>query len=156
MDLFGMLDLNGFIALEYLDIAGNYITYLDLSDCDSLIYLNAFNNILESLVVPTAVIIDASFNRLIEVDVNNADNLEELYLDSNGLTSINLFNNINLIKLDISNNNLLNLDLSANPNITNLRSEHNYLDVQAGSSLRLQIEAIEGRTGHWYVMSRRK
>ena len=120
--LLGFLDLSGFAALEYLDIAGNFIHELDLSGCYALIYLNCFNNSLQSLTVPRAEIVTVSSNRLTSLDVSGAANLRELYAGQNLLTELDLSNNTALTNLNIGDNNLLILDLAANTALRFLRA----------------------------------
>jgi|GEM_PF-3018073 len=146
-ELSGKLDLSGFTALEYLNIAGNFIDEINLTDCDSLIELNCFNNLLKSLTAPSAEIINCGFNQLTGLNVNFAANLKELYCGGNALTALNLSNNTALIEFDCGDNNLSELDLSANTALTTLRCERNCLDIQECSTLWAQIQTIGNRFG---------
>ena len=102
---------------------------------------------LETLTVPRAEVINVNFNRLTSLDISSAVNLTELYCSVNALTVLDISQNINLTRLDCSSNRLRNLDLSANPALIVLRCNDNYLDVNAGSALWTQIQAIATRQG---------
>ena len=144
----GVLDLSGFSALEYLDTSDNkYISEIDLTGCNSLIYLNCFNNYLKRLIVPSAEIVNCGLNQLNSLDVGGAVNLKELSCGLNELREIDLSMNTELTRLDCSENSLSALDLSGNTALSVLRCGYNYLDIQADLALRSQITAIEGRAG---------
>ena len=142
-ELSGILNLSGFSGLEHVNVAGNFISGINMTGCSSLIDVNCSMNSLESLTVPSAETVNCAFNQLESLDVSGAVNLTELYCGMNGLTALDLSHNTALTKLDASQNNLPELDLSANTSIAVLRCEGNYLDIQEDSSLWIQIQTLK-------------
>ncbi|PKP29023.1 MAG: hypothetical protein CVU01_02085, partial [Bacteroidetes bacterium HGW-Bacteroidetes-18] len=82
--------------------------------------------------------LSAGFNNINSIDLTQNTLLEELWINDNGCSFINVSNNTNLKKLGAYVNNLTALDLSNNPLLTQLYLAYNpqlkYLDVRNGNN----------------------
>ncbi|WP_271423665.1 T9SS type A sorting domain-containing protein [Aequorivita sinensis] len=117
--------IEGFDALENLDVSFNFMPSLDLSG----------NSNLKNLVF------DRSFN-LSTIDITSNLNLETIKSNYSLLTELNLSNNINLLELDLgesapsTTNGIENLDLSHNTMLHKLHLENlellRVLDIRSG------------------------
>lgn len=92
----GHLSLEGFPALERLNVAHNSITSLDVSACPKLEYLNCFDNKLDALDVthnPELKILRCRRNRITALNVSACPVLENLSCASRHLISLCLSKN---------------------------------------------------------------
>lgn len=115
------IDVSNMPKLQYLDIKGNEISYIDLSKNEQLYVLKAANNNLASL------------------DVTNNPLLEELLVQGNEITSIDLSKNPQLLSLNVGDNKLTALDVTANKNLASLYFDNNdihSIDLSANSELK--------------------
>ncbi|HCE55768.1 MAG TPA: hypothetical protein DER05_12530 [Lutibacter sp.] len=82
--------------------------------------------------------LSAGFNNINRIDLTQNTLLEELWINDNGCSFINVSNNPNLKKLGAYVNNLTALDLSNNPLLTQLYLAYNpqlkYLDIRNGNN----------------------
>ena len=85
-EITSLVGIEYFNALEVLDVSGNLLTVLDVTDNEDLRYLNASNN------------------RLNSIDVLGLVHLEELHAQYNELIILDISNNINLIELVVHHN----------------------------------------------------
>jgi len=111
-DLTGVED---FLDLKDLNLNGNNISSLDVSNNINLLKLNADNNEINSLDIKSS----SSLNylsvikgKLQSLDISNNILLEELILSDNSLTAIDLSKNLLLKKLNLNSNKLKSIDLS--------------------------------------------
>src|SRR5690606_31299367 len=121
--------IEGFDALENLDVSFNFMPSLDLSG----------NSNLKNLVF------DRSFN-LSTIDITSNLNLETIKSNYSLLTELNLSNNINLLELDLgesapsTTNGIENLDLSHNTMLHKLHLEN--LELLTEVDLRSGFNSI--------------
>ena len=130
-DLTGIED---FTSLETLIVSNNQLTRLDLSQNTNLIFLDASNNPLTTLILASDDIAKSSDSKtsqqaifapnnnilnidihdtdLVEIDLSNAPNLESFYAQGSKLTSLDVSNNGNLTVLNITNNPLTCVQVS--------------------------------------------
>lgn len=117
-----IIDLSGiedFLALELLDITGNGISLLNMT-----------NNLnLRELYAET--------NPIVYLDLSNNTSLEILRIGYMQLTQLDVSNNLALTTLSCNNNQLCSLDVSINTNISSLNCANNnltYLNVNNGTN----------------------
>ena len=89
-------------ALTYLNVGGNQLTTLDVSNNTALTDLWVDNN------------------RLTTLDVSNNTKLTRLYAENNELTTLDVSKNTKLTNLRVDNNKLTTLDVSKNTKLTEL------------------------------------
>ena len=89
-------------GLTTLDLYGNKLTNIDLSQNTLLTNLSLYSN------------------QLASIDLSQNTSLTDLDLSANQLTSIDLSQNTALTELDLSENKLTNIDLSQNTSLTGL------------------------------------
>jgi Leucine-rich repeat (LRR) protein len=113
----GIDSLNGiedFKALQILNISGNQIESIDLSNNVDLIELNASNNSLINLDLSNnsgIEILDVSSNELSELYISNLSNLTSLACHTNQLVDLDMSMNNALAFLDCSSNQLFTLNI---------------------------------------------
>jgi hypothetical protein len=98
-----------FTGLEILNVEGNYIEVIDLSNNGNL---RTFN---------------IDFNVLIELDVSHLKKLEILEARTNNLTRLDLSENLNLAKVYVSDNQLIELLLPNSDKLKVINALCNYL-----------------------------
>ncbi|WP_109435853.1 immunoglobulin-like domain-containing protein [Aquimarina sp. AU119] len=119
LDISDVTGIEGFAALESLNVDYNDLNSLDLSGNTSL------------------RILDAAENDLISLDLSGYTALEEVQLRSNSLTSLLVDNNPNLKKLKAGKNGLTSLDVSSCVQLEELAVHQNLLeslDVRNGNN----------------------
>ena len=132
-------DLTGieyFYALEELNVDGNELTTLDLSENTSLKVVSCMDNELTSLTLGSGV------------------RLQELYCNGNQLTALDLSYKAALVTLDCSDNQLISLDVSHNPDLHTLICYGNSISKISITNCGLLIELIkehpfEEKNGVW-------
>ncbi len=112
------------LALEFLIIAENPISAIDIS-----------NN-------PNLIGFAADFTNLTALNTSNNPNLIFLYLWDCNISSLDLSNNISLIELDVDENNLTQLDLGNHPNLQILYCAENpnlsFINIKNGNTAGLE------------------
>jgi Leucine-rich repeat (LRR) protein len=144
--------------LTSLDIAGNLLIQLNISQNLKLIYLNAWSNDLTSINVSNNIVLEylnisrneltsldlsqntrlkhlyASFNYLSTLAISNNSILETVYCEVNLLTSLDVSNQPHLKNLSCDRNDLINLDVSNNDSLLALSCSRNSIaDIEFGS-----------------------
>lgn len=118
------IDLTSNIALKTLDVYRNKINEIDLSKNTQLESLNATSNNLNKIDVsnnPNLVRLTLDFNSIDEIDLSNLKLLTYLVLDGNHqLSDIDLSNNLALEDLFLNSITLTSLDVSKNVQLKNL------------------------------------
>ena len=132
-------------ALTYLNVGGNQLTTLDVSNNTALTDLWVDNNRLTTLDVSnntklTDLDIGGNFgsNRLTTLDVSKNTALTLLDVSKNRLTTLDVSNNTALTYLGASGNQLTTLDVSKNTALTYLNAHNNQLttlDVSSNTAL---------------------
>lgn len=131
IDVLGIQDLTGiqdFAALTELDVWGNLLTTINVSQNTNLEFLYIGDNPLITLDISNNInLIEvwADFTSLTSLNTSNNPNLTSISLWDCNITSLDLSNNTQLQGLDVDGNNLTALDLSNNPNLQVLYCEGN-------------------------------
>jgi hypothetical protein len=113
-DLTGIED---FTSLTYLEVSGNPLGNIDISNNIYLTHLFCRDNDLSEIDLSQSIYlyeVNLRLNNLTSLDVSNNLNLGFLAFDENQLTTIDLSNNINLGALGAQSNLLSSLDVSNN------------------------------------------
>ncbi len=122
----GIADAEGiayFTNLTSLNLHGNELTEIDLSNNTKLLNLTLKENNLTNL------------------DLSNNTELRIAYLDNNDLTNVNVFNATKLFLLSLSRNNLTNIDVSNNINLKTLtlQYDNNLTDIDVSNNINLEV-----------------
>ena len=135
------------VNLFFLDVRGNELSNVDLSNNTKLNCLYIAHNQLTSLDLSNhneLRYLEVSNNQLTNLDLRNNTNLNRLYIAYNQLTNLDLRNNTGLRYLEVNNNQLTNLDLSNNTILTHLNVKGNGLSgLNLTSNTALQVLVIE-------------
>lgn len=120
--------------LEILSLNSNSLEWIRLPENASIISLNISHNMLRRLNIPCKVQkIDASFNKLIEINVAHKTNMNSLELQLNKLENLNFINGMqNLHHLDVTQNSIINFNstvFSETGNIKHLYLENTKLQI---------------------------
>jgi len=87
--------------------------------------------------------LDLYGNSITSIEVSSLINLEYLYLGNNSITGIDVSNNVALLYFDIYDNLITELDVSQNPNIIGLsffdNTELTYLNLKNGNSSNISL-----------------
>ncbi len=117
--------LQFFKNLEYLDINGNEVQSMDLSNLTKLETLdlggNNFSQVNLSFLA-NLKLLNISGNELSTIDLSNNILLEELQISANNFVSLNISNLPNLVELDpLPNEELKNLTISNNEKLNEIK-----------------------------------
>uniref|UniRef100_A0A182NJM2 Leucine rich immune protein (Coil-less) n=1 Tax=Anopheles dirus TaxID=7168 RepID=A0A182NJM2_9DIPT len=131
-------------SLEYLNVARNALTHIDISMIPSLKHANVSFNQLRKLTIPSEIeILDASHNHILTVPNGTNTYLTKLNLSFNGITGTAWLHQFPLLKeLDLSYNELEAItfrDLRTIHNIEKLLLSNNRLMVL---NLREPIQSL--------------
>ena len=126
-DLTGIED---FIVIQDLNAHGNQLTYINLGQNTSLVYLDLESNSITSLDLSSNISVETikcRDNNLTTINISNNSQLVYLDCDNNQITNLSTINNLNLEELYCSNNQITHLDLSSNNSLTELNAAFNLL-----------------------------
>lgn len=157
--LAGELDVSGFSDLQNLDVSGNMITSIDLSQCISLMDIDCSHNKLTELILPDSQILsilNCSWNEIFTLDISKCENIQKLYCNNNKLSSLDLSANLVLTELYCGYNNLEIIDLSSNTLLDTVSCEYNKFDIQEDSLMYKAMKSIEGKKNSWVVFEPQK
>jgi len=135
-----VLSLDSMSGLTYIDIDGNGIRELDITDCTVLEYVMAQNNNIKEISFTSSSLtgIDFDSNALTKIDISGQTNLESVYCSFCNLESIDLTNCSSIKYLDLQHNRLTELDTSDCTALLGIYCNNNYLtsiDFTANTSL---------------------
>ena len=136
------LDLSENTNLKVLECQGNMISDLQLGG--ELEFLNCSNNNLESMILastPFLRILLCRGNQLTYLETSSLISLEGLDASFNNLSSIFLDNNVSLINLDLSDNDLDTLNITENEDLKYFDCSNNLIPSLDLSQNSLLIEA---------------
>lgn len=121
------INISGASSIKELKISNNKVTSLDLSNNLDLEELFCENNNLSQLKVWSSKIkkLNCSDNKLTTLDIPNS--LEELYVNNNNLSVLDLSSFSNLVALECTDNSLRNLSIGANNLLEKLDFTNNYI-----------------------------
>ncbi|MCX7549415.1 immunoglobulin domain-containing protein [Xanthomarina sp. F2636L] len=120
------IDVSQNTALEYLYLANNQLTGLDISNNSNLIRLVANDNAITTLDVTQNVALERlqiENNQISTIDVTNNTALILLYLENNLLTSVDVSQNTSLLNLAVGFNPITSLDITMLPQLPILTTE---------------------------------
>ncbi|MGY6649048.1 collagen-binding domain-containing protein [Wenyingzhuangia sp. IMCC45574] len=143
-------DMSGielFTSLEELHMAGNLVTTVDLSSNTLLRVLDVSGNQLTSLDVSNQVILEelyAGGNLITTIDLSSNTLLKTLSLKGNKLTSLDLTPNEALVYVEVQGNELEDLILGYKMSLTHLYAGTNKLtSLDIRSALNLSVLSLE-------------
>jgi Leucine-rich repeat (LRR) protein len=157
-------DFSKYSSLRYLNLAGNNIAELDLSNTGNIQQLFLGENELTSATFGKNTAMWSLFlndNQLTSVDISKLTNLTQIDFDDNELTSIDFSKNKKLTAVLLNNNKLDSIDVTPLKNITNLQLSGNrfrfstlplasstfsstYYTYKYGNQAAVEIEAVDG------------
>lgn len=117
--------------LSSLDVSGNYISQLDVTQCKELETLKCGSNQLTTINVsqnPKLLNFFCENNRITALNLKNNPQMSSLSCDRNQLTSLNVSVLPNLVRLTCDQNQLTRLDLSQNAGLNRLTCSSNQLE----------------------------
>jgi len=124
------LDTHNNINLRWLSLKDNQLNNIDISN-NKLVELNLSNNQLSDIDLTGNNFLRNLYinnNHLTSIDlIDQAQNLERLYLDSNQLTNVNVSYTPHLEFLYLGNNQITNLNIDGTPMLRELWLGHNQL-----------------------------
>ena len=136
--------LGKFPNLQILNLAGNSMEILDLSENYLLDNLNCQVNDLTSLNTsnnPLLEVILCRANDITSLDLSNNPLLTYISAELNDLDNLDISNNPLLSRLVIRGNNLDDLDISNNPLLTVLSVYSNNLNAAVNSQLLIDLDS---------------
>jgi len=130
IDITDLTGIEAFINITELEVWGNQLTSLDLSQNTLLQSLGCWGNQLTNLNVSQCSALEViwgDYNQLTSLDLSNNINLTHIYLYDNLLASLDLTQNSLLQVVSLTINQLAFLDVRSGNNIalTNFSSEYN-------------------------------
>lgn len=137
--------------LNDLDVSGNDLERLDVSDLTGLTRLICNNNNLTELILPTIqnwndiVELSAMRNQLTSLNLDNCRNLEYLYLEDNQLPYVNVSKCTKLKRLAVDQNKLTSIDVSNNQMLEGLDLTSNLLTSVDVSDNLMLTDLLVGR-----------
>lgn len=135
------LPTNASNKLGHLDLTGNQLTNIDVSNNVNLTYLSvAYNSFTSIDISKNEALLDfhCTTNKLTSLDLSKNTNLFSLWVSQNSLTNLDTLNSDDLELLECNNNFLTSLDLSKAPALRYLECINNQLkklDVSQHSSM---------------------
>lgn len=130
MNLSGWFNANNFPKLQELNLDGNYMSMLAVSECGELSNLSCMANNISSIVVNECgnlQNLDCSFNQIDSLDVSNMSQLSELDCYGNQIEHLDLSGAVALQTLRCGANELSALDISTNTSLNTIYCEDNNL-----------------------------
>lgn len=122
---------NHYPALKELDVTGNYLTALDVTQCKALHTLKCGSNQLTEINItqnPEMLNFFCENNKIKEINVKNNPKITSFSCDHNELTKLDVTALPNLVRLACDNNKLTRLDLSQNSNLNRLTCKENQFE----------------------------
>ncbi len=121
------IDVSGASSIKELKVSNNKISSLDLSNNLDLEILFCEGNGLSQLKIWSTKIkaLNCNNNRISTLDVPNS--IEELYINSNNISTLDLSTFSNLVALECADNNLRNLSIGANNLLEKLDFTNNFV-----------------------------
>lgn len=125
------LDITNCQALEYLDCGSNSFIAMDLSQNSALTYLDISSTRIKNFDISQNTALQSLYcsrSGFTSLDVSQNVNLKLLSCFLNGITELDLSNNSALTDINCRNNRLTNLDLSNNPLLAKVNCKYNDLE----------------------------
>ena len=134
--------------MTHLDLHGNDLLVLDLSNNNKIEFLNLLQNQLREIDLsknPALTYLDLSINNLSSIDLSKNPALTHLDLSINNLSSIDLSKNPALTYLNLARNNLSSIDLSKNTALETLYlSGNNLSSIDLSKNTALETLYLSG------------
>ncbi|MGY6649049.1 thrombospondin type 3 repeat-containing protein [Wenyingzhuangia sp. IMCC45574] len=150
LSLRGIKDMSGielFASLTELQMSGNSVTEIDLSNNTLLRVLNVSGNRLDNLNLSNQIVLEelyAANNCIRSIDLSSNLLLTQLVLKGNKLSALDLTANEGLVLIEVQGNVLEILDLGYKMALTHLYAGSNKLTtVDVGAALNLIVLSLE-------------
>ena len=141
-DINNVTGINKLVNLESLNLYGNKLTSIDLSENVNLNSIEMENNSLTTIDLSqntNLANIDLWGNKLTSIDLSNNIKLGTLVIGNSELSTLDLSHNVNLFSLDLVDSSVTNLNLSNNTKLEYLylynNSNLSSLDLSANTNL---------------------
>ncbi|PQV46570.1 hypothetical protein CLV33_10968 [Jejuia pallidilutea] len=139
--------IEGFVSLTSLNINGNLLSTINLSENILLNNLNASNNQLTAIDISNLIelrVIDLSNNSLLEINTSSNLNLTVLNISENLFTTLDVSLLLDLQRLNCSSNQIEALDVTVNNKLIELFCSSNAftqdrLNIQNGANAMLEV-----------------
>ena len=126
------IDISANIKLDTLNLVGNQIVSVDISNNPNLLLVDIQSNeliLIEGLAKATKLKkLDLSFNYIEELSVHH-ETLEVLFMNNNDLVSLDINGAVKLRTISLTTNKLTALDLSTNSLLENLITSDNKFET---------------------------
>ena len=150
LNLSGWFNANNFPKLQDLNIDGNSLTMLAVSECSELVNLSCMSNNLSSLAVnecSNLQNLDCGFNQISSLDVSNMSQLSELNCYGNQINDLDLSGASALQTVRCGNNELYTVDISTNTSLNTFYCDNNNIVESQNAELLNSINAINANGG---------
>ena len=150
LNLSGWFNANNFPKLQDLNIDGNSLTMLAVSECSELVNLSCMSNNLSSLAVNecgSLQNLDCGFNQISSLDVSNMSQLSELNCYGNQINDLDLSGASALQTVRCGNNELYTVDISTNTSLNTFYCDNNNIVESQNTELLNSINAINANGG---------
>ena len=145
MNLSGWFNANSFSKLQDLNLDGNYLSMLAVSECNELANLSCMANNIRSLVVNECSQLqnlDCAFNQIGSLDLSNMSQLTELNCYGNQIEQIDLSGATALQTVRCGSNEITSLNLSTNVNLSTIYCEDNNIVESQNKELVEKLDSI--------------
>ncbi len=150
LNLSGWFNANNFPKLQDLNIDGNSLTMLAVSECSELVNLSCMSNNLSSLAVNECgnlQNLDCGFNQISSLDVSNMSQLSELNCYGNQINDLDLSGATALQTVRCGNNELYTVDISTNTSLNTFYCDNNNIVESQNAELLSSINTINANGG---------
>lgn len=150
LNLSGWFNANNFEKLEDLNLDGNSLTMLAVSECSELVNLSCMSNDLSSLSVENCIRLqnlDCGFNQISSLDVSNMSQLTDLNCYGNQINDLNLSGATALQTVRCGNNELYDVDISTNTSLNTFYCDNNNIIESQNTDLVKALSAINDNGG---------
>jgi len=150
LNLSGWFNANNYPKLQTLNVDGNSLTMLAVSECAELVNLSCMVNNLSSLAVDgcdSLQNLDCSFNQISSLNLSGQEQLAELNCFGNQISDLDLSGATALQTVRCGNNELSSVDISTNINLSRFYCSNNRIVETENQALLSRIEAINNNGG---------
>jgi len=150
LNLSGWFNANNYPKLHDLNLDGNDISMLAISECTELVNLSCMANSISSLAVDgcgSLQTLDCAFNTISELDVSGMSQLSDLNCYGNNISSLDLNGATSLQTLRCGNNELYTVDISSNTSLNTFYCENNNIVELQNAELLNRVNSINSCGG---------
>ncbi len=145
LNLGGWFNANNFPKLQNLNLDGNAISMLVVSECTELVTLSCIANSIGSLYVEECnnlQTLNCAFNNISSLDVSDMAQLSELNCYGNQINDLDMSGATTLQTVRCGNNELYSIDISTNTNLNTFLCSENRIVESQNADLMNQMNAI--------------